>query len=112
MQDKLKNIIDFLIFLCYNGFDFEFGSDNMTLGFVDKYINSKLEENEKYIRYTYYELRVKYNLTEEEIDKLLELSKIRLENMSYQVYCTGAKFVYNNANRVVEDNEYMIAIKE
>ena len=112
MLDKLKIIIDFLIFLCYNGFDFEIGSDNITLGFVDKYINSKLEENENYIRYTYYELRVKYNLTEEEIDKLLELSKIRLENMNYQVYFTGAKFVYDNANRVVEDNEYMIAIKE
>ena len=98
--------------MCYNGFDFEFGSDNMTLEFVDKYINSKLEEDEDYIRYTYYELRVKYNLTEEEIDRLLELSKIRLENMNYKVYFTGAKFVYDNANRVVEDNEYMIAIKE
>ena len=42
----------------------------------------------------------------------LKYAKIRLENMNYQVYFTGAKFTYNNEIRQVQDNEYMIAIKE
>ena len=40
----------------------------MDLQFVDNYINKKLEENENYIRYTFYELRIKNNLSEEEVD--------------------------------------------
>lgn len=35
----------------------------MDLQFVDNYINKKLEENENYIRYTFYELRIKNNLS-------------------------------------------------
>lgn len=84
----------------------------MTLDFVTDYINRKLIENEDIIRYTYYELRVKNNLTEDEVQKFLELNKTYLENKNYQVYFTGAKFEYDNANRTVQPNELMIAIKE
>lgn len=80
--------------------------------FTINYINKKLEENEKYIRYTFYELRVKNNLTEKEIDKFLKINKDYFENKNYQVYFTGARFVYQNANRMVQSNELMIAIKE
>ena len=52
----------------------------MTLDFVTDYINRKLIENEDIIRYTYYELRVKNNLTEDEVQKFLELNKTYLEN--------------------------------
>ena len=84
----------------------------MTLDFVTDYINRKLIENKDIIRYTYYELRVKNNLTEDEVQKFLELNKTYLENKNYQVYFTGAKFEYENANRTVQPNELMIAIKE
>ena len=47
----------------------------MDLQFVDNYINKKLEENENYIRYTFYELRIKNNLSEEEVDKFLALNE-------------------------------------
>ena len=83
----------------------------MTLDFVTDYINRKLIENEDIIRYTYYELRVKNNLTEDEVQKFLELNKTYLENKNYKVYFTGAKFEYDNANRTVQPNELMIAIK-
>ena len=43
----------------------------MNLKFVDDYIQKKLSENENYIRYTFYELRVKNNLSEDEVDKFL-----------------------------------------
>jgi len=84
----------------------------MTTQYVEEYLNYKISQNENEIRYTFYELRVKNNLSEEDIDEFLRLNKIRLENLGYKVYFTGAKFVYKNSNRTVQTNEYMIAIKE
>lgn len=80
--------------------------------FVTKYLDKKMTENEEYIRITFYELRVKNNLSEVEENEFLRLSKIRLENMNYRVFFTGAKFNYQEASRKVEDNELMIAIKD
>lgn len=84
----------------------------MTLDFVTKCINKKLNENENIIRYTFYELRVQNNLSEEDTDRFLELNKTYLENKGYQVFFTGAKFMYQNEEKVVQQNELMIAIKE
>lgn len=86
----------------------------MTDAFVINYINNKLKENEDetFIRYTFYELRVKNNLSEDEVDKFLIINKDYFENKGYSVFFTGAKFVYKNANRTVQPNELMIAIKE
>ncbi len=75
-------------------------------------IQKKELENPKYIRYTYYELRVKYDRSEDEVDEILEISKNYFENKKYRVYFTGARFGYQNANRMVQPNELMIAIKE
>ena len=83
----------------------------MTTQFVEEYINYKISKNENEIIYTFYELRVKENLSEEQLDDFLRLNKIRLENMGYQVYFTGAKFTFKNVNRVVEENQLMVAIK-
>lgn len=41
----------------------------MTIKFATDYIDKKLNENENYIRYTFYELRIKHNLYEEEVDE-------------------------------------------
>ena len=75
-------------------------------------IESKEKIKENYIRYSYYELKVKNNLTEEEIDEVLKISRNYFENKSYSVYFTNAEFEYKNAKRKVETNEYMIAFKE
>lgn len=83
----------------------------MTTQYVEEYLNYKMSKNENEIIYTFYELRVKSNLSQEEIDEFLRLNKIRLENLGYKVYFTGAKFIFQNANRTVQPNEYMIAIK-
>ena len=84
----------------------------MTTQYVEEYLNYKMSQNKSEIIYTFYELRIKNNLSEEEIDEFLRLNKIRLENLGYKVYFTGAKFVFQNSNRTVQSNEYMIAIKE
>ena len=84
----------------------------MTLDFVTKYINLKIDEDENLIKYTFYELRVKNNLSEEDTDRFLELNKTYLENKGYQVFFTGAKYKYKNEQKMVQQNELMIAIKE
>ena len=84
----------------------------MTVKFVEEYWNSKLKENEEYMVCTFYDLRVKNNVSEEDVDQFLEWSRNKLQNMGYNVYFTGTRFVYQNANRIVEDNQYIIAIKE
>lgn len=86
----------------------------MTDAFIIKYIDKKLKESEdeNYIRYTFYELRIKNNLTEEEIDRFLKINKDYFENKGYNVFFTGAKFTYRDVNLIVKNNELMIAIKE
>lgn len=83
----------------------------MKLKFVDDYINNKLQENDEFVRFTFYELRVKSNLTEEETNEFLELAKNRFENMNYRVYFTNDVYNYNNQEMAVQINELMIAIK-
>lgn len=80
--------------------------------FVTEYLDKKMLENEKYIRITFYEIRIKNDLSKPEENEFLRLAKIRLENMNYKVFFAGAKFIYKNTNMKVEDNELMIAIKD
>lgn len=86
----------------------------MTDSFVINYINNKLTQTSdiNYIRYTFYELRVKNNLSEKDLDKFLEINKNYFENKGYSVYFTGTRFTYKNANMTVQPNEIMIAVKE
>ncbi len=87
-------------------------SENELKFFTIKLIESKEIENENYIRYSYYELKVKYGLTEEEIDCVLRISRDYFENKGYKVYFTNMEFEYKKARRRVETNEFMIAFKE
>ena len=84
----------------------------MNTKFIGDIIDKKLEENENIVIFTFYELRIKHNLTEKEITKFLELSKNRLENSKYKVYFTGDKYKYQNEEKTVKENELMIAIKK
>lgn len=78
--------------------------------FTINLIASKEKEDKNYIRYSYYELKVKHNLNEKEIDEVLRISRDYFENKGYKVYFTNADFEYQNARRKVESNELMIAI--
>lgn len=87
-------------------------NDKEILKIIEEVLNEKMQEDENYIRITFYELRVNRNLNEKETDRFLKLIRNKLENMEYNVYFTGARYTYNNANCTVQDNELMIAIKE
>ena len=84
----------------------------MTLLEIDKDIHKKINENTRYVRYSYFELRVKYNLSDEDAKIFVKLARNKLENLGYKVYLQGERFVFENANRIVDTNEYLIAIKE
>ena len=86
----------------------------MTDAFVIEYKNNKIKniENKNFVRYTFYELRIKNNLTDDEVDRFLRISREYFENRDYKVYFTNAKYVYKNANMMVQPNELMIAVKE
>ncbi len=83
----------------------------MTMKFITEYIEEKLKQNNEFIRYTYYELRVKNNLSSEEVEEFLDVNKDYFENKGYNVYFTGDKYTYKNETKYVEQNELLIAIK-
>lgn len=87
-------------------------NEKQIINLIEDTLKKKMRDDENYIRFTFYELRVKYNLTEEETDKFLELIRNKLEKIDFKVYFTGARFIYQNANRLVQPNELMIAIKD
>ena len=84
----------------------------MTMQDITDFLDNKIKKNENEIVVTFYEIRIKNNLSEAQTDDFLALCKTRLENMGYQVFFTGAKFAFQNANRTVQPNQLMIAIKE
>ena len=86
--------------------------DKIIINLIETTLREKINNDSNYIRYSYYELKVKYNLSEQDIDRFLYLARTKLQNDNYKVYFTGTKFVYENANRMVQPNELMIAIKE
>jgi len=86
-------------------------NDQQLIKIINKTLEEKLEKNFNYIRYSFYELRIKYNLSEDEIDRFLQLIRTKLENNNYKVYFTNAKYEYNGEQCIVKENELMIAIK-
>ena len=74
-------------------------------------LDSKIAENKNFIRFTFYELRVKHNLSEDETDEFLRLAMTYLENKGYEVYIGNARYTYKNANQNVQPNELLIAFK-
>ena len=79
---------------------------------VFNYFENKISENKSVIRITFYEIRVKYNLTEDETQDFLQFAKNKFEDMGYNVYFTDSKYTYKGTRRIVQTNELMIAIKE
>jgi len=83
----------------------------LNIEFIDSELNKKLVKNDKIIIYTYYELRVKLNLSKVDASNFLELTKIKLENTGYRVYASGETYIYEEHTKVVQDNELLVAVK-
>ena len=83
----------------------------MDLRTVDSYLNYKLDENSDFILLTFYELRVKLDLSQTDTNEFINLPAIRLKNIGYNVYFTGQEYEYNEEHKIVKDNELLVAIK-
>jgi len=78
---------------------------------IDMYLENKLKQNKNCVVFTFYELRVKLDLTSEETYNFLHLVSTKLENNNYKIYRTGQEYFYQGKNKV-GDNQLMVAIKE
>lgn len=87
-------------------------TERQIINLIEKTLYEKIEQNDEFIRYSFYEVNVKYGLNKNEKSLFLNLLKTKLVNNRYKVYLEGQRFKYNNANMLVQDNETLIAIKE
>ncbi len=84
----------------------------MTLNEFTNFLDKKIQENERCIKITFYELRIKYDLSEQETEEFIKLAKIRLTNMGYEVYTREVNNDSENNNIQLKDNELLIGIRE
>lgn len=78
---------------------------------IDQLIETKLQQNEDFLRFTYYEVIVKEKIDSKLEKEFLRLAQNKLSNMGYLVYLQDQEFFYNEARMKVQDNELIIAIK-
>lgn len=83
----------------------------MSLQQIDMYLENKLKQNKNYIVFTYYELRVRLNLSSEETYNFLHLVSTKLENNNYKIYRTGQEYENEGQKYKVQDNQLLVAIK-
>lgn len=79
--------------------------------FVENFINVKIVKSGGIVKISYFELKIKMNMDEEDIDRFLKCSKIILEDQNYNVYLSGEEFEYEDKKNKVENNEFLVAIK-
>ena len=84
----------------------------MTLEYITNYIDKKIYKNEKLITVTFYELRLKEDLSKEDTAVFLKMSKQRLVNLGYNIYETGERFVLDGKEKLVRSNVFYVAVKQ
>ena len=87
-------------------------TERQIINLIEQTLYYKMKQDENFIRYSFYEVNVKYGLNKNEKSLFLNLLKTKLVNNRYKVYLEGQRFKYNNANMLVQDNETLIEIKE
>lgn len=79
---------------------------------IDKLVERKIEENEDFLRFTFYEVMIKEKVPNSQENEFNMLAKNKLNNMRYIVYLQDQEFIYNEAKMRVQPNELLIAVKE
>lgn len=86
-------------------------TERQIINLIEKTLEEKIQDDESYIKYSFFELTVKYNLNEKDKNSFLKLLKIKLENNNYSVYTERQRYKYNNKEMEVKENELLVAIK-
>ena len=82
------------------------------INLIEQTLDNKFTKDINFIKYTFYELRVKLNMSELELYHFLRLIKIKLENLGYKVYNTGDTYIIRGNKNIVKENQLLVAIKE
>lgn len=85
---------------------------NRLISIIDELIEEKLAIDDNFLRFTFFEVRVKKGVKEEEEKEFAQFAGIKLTNMGYTVYFQDQEFIYKEAKRRVQINELIIAIKD
>lgn len=92
----------------------------MTQRQIENVIESTLIEkeinNQNYIRYSFYEINVKYpkenGIEKQDLGIFLQKLRKRLKEENYHIYTEGQRFEYDNAKITVQSNEVLVAVKQ
>ena len=92
----------------------------MTQRQIDNVIETTLLEkkinNQNYIRYSFYEINVKYpkeyGIEKQDLGMFLQQLRKRLKEENYHIYTEGQRFEYDNAKITVQSNEVLVAVKQ
>lgn len=84
----------------------------MNLKYITDYIDKKIYKNDRIITVTFYELRIKEDLSKEDTFIFLQMSKQRLTNLGYKIYETGQKYEFEGKEKTVRSNVLYVAIKD
>lgn len=83
---------------------------------IETTLKEKIINDPNYIRYTFYEVNIKYpneyGIEKQDLGMFLQLLRTKLKNNNYHVYTEGQKFEYKDANITVQSNEVLVAVKE
>ena len=87
-------------------------TEKQAINLIELTLENKINENDSFIKYTFYELTVKYNLNERDKNLFLKFLKLKLQNNNYNVYTEGQVYEYNGIKKEVKENELLVAIKQ
>lgn len=82
------------------------------INLIETTLQEKIDKNKNFIKYSFFEVNVKYHLNPDEKSIFLLLLKTKLKNNNYKIYLEGQKYEYNGITKIVEKNETLIAIKQ
>ena len=89
-----------------------FLTDKQIRNLIELTLTQKMEENHEFIKYSFFETDVKYNLKPIDKYSFLRLLRNKLENNNYKVYTPGQEYIINGETKKVQENEELIAIKK
>ena len=84
----------------------------MTVDFVNRYLERKIEENEECIICSYFDLRGRNDVADNEMGLFRYYATNKLTNMGYKVFYQGQQYMYKGAAYIVKENIELVAIKE
>ena len=90
-------------------------TERQIINLVETTLIDKMITDSNYIKYSFFEVNVKYaqehKLSSKDIETFLQMLRTKLESKNYKVFLEGETFKYKGTKKTVQRNEVLIAIK-